>query len=219
MEPGNFYRRMPRVEKIPLMKIPDDLFQMIEDRLYLGDSRSVFVIRDYFLSTELDGSFEKRVVKELDTGRLKRYKTLKQEINAEKSIETLFELLSRENNIEIRNCIYKRLIEMDVNVYNKFLEELKAKYSEECYDAAFIVLGMVINKTDISNEIIEFLNGNYIRDPSDFSSMIQLLGYRKNEINLQYMYTYYNFFVNNFEHENYFEGPIIGLGNYYNRLV
>jgi diphthamide synthase subunit DPH2 len=122
---------------------------------------------------ELDGSLERMIVKKIDNERLKRYKALKRKIDVEKNSEILFELLSGENDNEVRSCIYKRLIELDVNVYTKFLEELRVKYSEECYDTAFLILGMTINKIDISNEIIEFLKGNYIRDPSDFSSMIQ----------------------------------------------
>jgi hypothetical protein len=215
MESLNPSRKMPRVEKIPLLKLPSDLPQMLKEKLHLGNSRSVFVIRDYILGLELNRSLEKMILKEISRERLDRYKILGQRIQGEKNIKNLFELAHTEKDIEIRRCIYQKLIDLDINIYNTFLDKLKYKYSEEYYDTAFTILGLTINRIDISNDLIEFLKENYIRNPSDFSSVIQLLGYRKNEINLRYMYTYYNFFINNFKDENYYEGPAIGIGNYY----
>lgn len=205
------------MEKIPLLKPPGNLSQIFKEKLHLGDSRSVFVIRDYFLESELNGSLERMILKRINRKRRERYEILGQKIQDEKNIEILFELLRTENHIEIRRCIYKKLVELDTNVHSTFLDKLKRKYSEDCYDTAFIILGLAINRIDISNDLVELLKGNYIRDPSDFSSIIQLLGYRKNEINLRYMYTYYNFFINNFTDKNYYEGPVVGIGNYYGR--
>jgi hypothetical protein len=215
METVQFKRRMPKIEKIPLMKVPGDISGEFGEKLRLDESRSVFVIRDFFLESELDGSLEKTLLKVMDDEKLRNYKKLRQVIIAETDIGNLFNLLSQENNIGIKTHIYKRLVDLDPEIYTQFLEKLKTPYSEECYDSVFLILGMTLQTTDISPAIIEFLRGNYIRDPADFASMIQLLGYGKGDVNLQYMYTYYHFFIDNFEDEHYYEGPVIGMANYF----
>ncbi|MDR1444164.1 MAG: hypothetical protein LBI94_04740 [Treponema sp.] len=218
MKPKISHRIMPKAGNIPLMKVPDNLIQVIGERMRLDRSRSEFFIRDLVLGWEINGLFEKKIVKHIGGKRLKAYNALKQELAAEEDGDKLFERLFVEKNIETRSCIQKRLIELDDKIYSRFLAKLKDAYSEECYDTVFIALGIIINKIDISDGIIRLLKGNSIRNPADFSALVQLLGYRKNETNLRYLYTYYNFFVNNFEDEDYYEGPVIGIRNFYDAV-
>jgi hypothetical protein len=206
-----------KMDEISLLDVPGDLKSMFSGQpLNLENSTSVFVVRDYLLSLEIDGSIDNMVFNIIDKERIMKYNAFLIKMNTEKNSDYLISLLDGEKDYEIKSYIYKKLIELNSNVYAKFFDKLKVYYSEECFDNAIIILGLTMKNHDISLDIIEFLKEGYIKKPSDFSSLMQLLGYRKNSLNLQYLYTYYKYFKDNFVNKDYYEGPAVGIWNYFN---
>ena len=103
---------------------------------------------------------------------------------------------------------------LNENIYKDYLKYLENAYTEETFDNIVLVLIETIKKKDISDEILDLLKKDKIRDPQDFSVLAQIMGLADTNNKIMYIYSFYKYFINNFPEENYFEGPLFGI-NYF----
>jgi hypothetical protein len=208
-------KRMPRFERIPIMEAPPKIEEWYIKQKYSDDRISVFKLRDMI---NINEKSEEKFFKDLNNyqtdDQIHENKQLLKRIENENRIEELIKIYDSGEARNILVDITKKMIEIDDNIYKIYIEKLKNKYSETGFDNIFMILAKTSDRKDISTDIIDILKNNYIRDPQDFASLIQILGLCNNQDVLKYLYTFYGYFVNNFANESYFEGPLLGISYY-----
>jgi hypothetical protein len=213
-----FKRRMPKMEKIPLLNPPDDIEEWYKSEPFSDQKITEFKLRDFmFIENDIQQFITKtmfEIVK--DKERERKYIEGKKSINKETDVHKLLDLLNDEDYFDLNADIITRLDKLDANIYKHFLEKLKTEFSNQDFDNIIKILVINLRRKNISDEIIEVLEANYIRNPRDFASLLQILGLQKTEKNLTLLYTYYKFFKNNIPEEIYYEGPLLGIYYYFN---
>jgi hypothetical protein len=200
-----YIRKMPKMEKIPLLNPPADIKEWYKSEPFSKDTVTEFKLRDFMFIENNIQQFITKIMFEItkDKERERKYIEGKDIINNETDVNKLLILLDDKAYFDLNMDIIARLHELDTNIYKHFLEKLKHEFPDYDFDNIIKILVMKLKTENISDEIIEVLEANYIRNPRDFSSLLQILGLQKTEKNIKLLYTYYRFFKNNFPEEPY----------------
>jgi len=209
----NFERRMPRFDKIQILEPPNNIEEWYENEKYSEEEINVFRLRNiWLLKPEIEKEIFNIMIKKIkDNERKNTYAKQSKYIRTENNVEILFKLFNDKEYYDVHAIILDKIESLDTNFYKKYIDMLKNKYDDIIFDNALRFLVRKIKVKDITEEILELLRTNSIRDPQDFASLVQIMGFQNNEKNIKYLYSYYNFFKNNFGEENYFEGPLYGI--------
>jgi hypothetical protein len=214
-----YSKRIHKFQKIPLLVVPESIEEWYKNQDFSENEVTVFKLRHIFIqSPDIEEEIIKNVLKELinDKERIKEYNTNIEYINNEESENVLLKILNENSFQDCRVEIIKKLLSINENIFLKVLELLKNDYTDIFFDNSLRILSRIAWKRDISKEIISFIKTNPIRNPKDFSSIIQILGCCKNKEVLQILYSIYNYLVDNFPDDEYYEGPLFGLMYYFN---
>ncbi|NLK46660.1 MAG: hypothetical protein GX297_08435 [Treponema sp.] len=214
-----YNKRIHKYQKIPLLSVPENIEEWYKNQDFSENEITVFKLRHIFIrSPDIEEVIMRNVLKEIkdDQKRIENYKTNIEYINNEESENVLLKLLNENSFQDCRVEIINKLISINENIFLKVLELLENDYTDIFFDNSLRILSRTALKRDISKEIISFINSNSIRDPKDFSSIIQILGCCKNEEVLQILFSIYNYLVDNFPDDEYYEGPLFGLMYYFN---
>jgi hypothetical protein len=216
-----YERRMPRFEVIPMLDAPDDIFEWYEKQQYSSDEINVFRLRNiWMISPDIENTIaEKFQNASQDKERSKRYWERKKSVRKQNDAGVLLEELNQDAYMDSRIDIIERLLELDSGIYKVFLENLKKEYLPHYFDDALRILIRTIRKQIITEDILDLFRSNKFRDPKDFASVMQLLGFVKSRENLKLLYSFYIFYLENFPESNLFEGPLFGISYYLSDLV
>ena len=213
----NFEKRMPRFEKVPLLKYPDNMKKWLETRQFAENELTVYRLRDVWLRNP---DLENLAIEQMFTAieekkRQRKYEENNKIILKEEKVATLLEYLSNNDFFDSRIEIIDRIMSLDGDIYRDFLARLNEKYSDVFFDNVTRVLARKIKEKDLFEELFSLLKNNIVRDPSDFSSILQIMGLSKNKLVPSILFSFYTFFQDNFPDKPYFEGPLLGMLYYF----
>ena len=208
-----YTRRMPRYEKIPRIKATDDDIGKIRTAAFQEGLVTITRLRegklDFLNIDEVAREAMKRALPN-DSRTIELMESVNR-VEVEESYENLFGFLSSSIGADAISVLISKLRSKKYDVYKDVLMKLATGYNNIFMDNAILILGTEFHVCDISVEIVHLLMSNNIRDPQDFSSLLMLLGRSNESTYLNFLYSYYVFFKNNFPEEEYFEGPLIAL--------
>lgn len=211
-----YERRVPRFEVIPMLDAPDDIPEWYEKQQYSSEEINVFRLRNiWMISPEIESTIAEEFQNaSQDKERSRRYWEKKKSVRKQNDVGVLLEELNQAAYMDSRIDIIDRLFELDTGIYKVFLENLKKEYSPHYFDDALRILIRTIRKQNITEDILDLFRSNKFRNPQDFASVVQLLGFVKSRKNLNVLYSFYIFYLNNFPDTNLFEGPLFAISYY-----
>jgi len=199
------------------MNPPESIEEWFKTIKYSNETITVFRLHEMIDINEIDqNAFYNDLKRHLTKEERKESEEHLIWIKNENCISELLSIYDNDKHKELVREIVSRIIQLDNCIYKKFLEKLKVKYTENEFDNVIHILVETIKTKDISEELLEVLSSDYVRDPQDFAVLIQILGLCSNDT-FSYLYTFYNYFKNNFPEENYYEGPLLGISYYIER--
>jgi len=205
-------KRMTRFKNIQILEMPIDIIKWYRSIKYSGEEITVFSLHHMIEIDERDSAiFLKDIRKRLSNSELLESTNLLCIIENSEEIEFLKDLLESKKHRELTNKIVERMYTINDYIYKDYLDKLNTKYSEDIFDTIVSVLIITIKRKNIVNEIFELLINDKIRDPQDFAVLAQILGIAITEDKVNYLYSFYKYFINNFPDNNYFEGPLFGI--------
>ncbi len=215
-----YERRMPKIEKIPQITATkvdiDKLNKVILDQ----DSVTVIRLRHAKLTfSNFDEITLAAMKRELPNDT--RTKEIIENIGKVESAnryDVLFDFLSIKIGNDAISPLIKKLRNKNKDLYRDVLAKLTGDYTNTFMDSAILILCSEYDHQDISDEIIGMLKTNKIRDPLDFSSLLMILGRSKDARYINFLYTFYVFFKDNFPEAEYYEGPFLGINEIIDRL-
>jgi len=210
-------KKMTRFKNIQLLEIPDKLEDWYKNVKFSDDRITVFKLHHMICIDDDKVHFYKDLRKKMSKKERDESIIIQKNIKIEKDYTKLQDLLIQRNHRELVPEIIKRMCSLNENIYKEYINKLEEKYSEEEFDDIINVLVEVIKQKDISEEIIGLLKKDKIRDPQDFAVLSQILGIAVTGDKINYIYSFYRYFINNFPEENFFEGPLFGIEYYLRR--
>lgn len=216
----NYERRMPRVGKIPQIKAMkkdiDKFKKVILERELITTIRLRHAKLNFKNVDEIALEAMKRVIP--GDSRIAEINENIEKVESENRYTVLFDYLSSRIGNDAISPLIKKLRDKNQNLYRDVLSKLTCEYTDIFIDNAILILGGEYVYQDISNEIINTLMLNKIRDPLDFASLLMILGRSKDTRHIDFLYTFYIFFKDNFPEAEYYEGPFLGLNEIIDRL-
>jgi hypothetical protein len=211
-----YERRMPRFEVIPMLEPPDDIAEWYLEQQYSSEEINVFRLRNiWIVSPQVENSIAEKVQDNIrDKERAKKYWEKKESLRRQNDVGVLLEELIQNKNVDSRIDIIDRLFELDNGIYKVFLENLKKEYLPHYFDDTMRVLVRTIRRQNITEDILDLFRSNKFRDPQDYASLLQVLGFIKSKTNLGLLYSFYVFYQDNFPDTSLFEGPLFGIAYY-----
>lgn len=204
---------MPRYERIPIIDLPPEKLKEINQLPLSKIQVTVNKLRHVKIS--FPGHDE--IARKLLIKKLKNDKRTKEALTNTKLIEscnefnTLFSYLSTSVGCDAITLLNKKLKSINKDLYKMVLTKLEDAYNDLFIDNTIVILANELRINDISENILEFLKLNKMRDPLDFSSMLMILGQSKNKGLINLLYSFYIFLKDNFPEEEYFEGPLLAI--------
>ena len=206
--------KIHRFKTITLQEPPKDIELWYKTAQYSDDRITVFRLHDMISINQIDQkAFYKDLRNHLTQTEINESKKLRSNIKSENDISKLISLYDDNEHKELSLEIILKMISIDKHVYKRYIDQLKTRYTENQFDNIIHILVETIRIIDISEDIIEVLQNNYVRDPQDFAVLVQILGLSNKDL-LSFLYTFYRYFINNFPNNNYFEGPLLGISYY-----
>lgn len=208
-----YKRRMPRFEKIPGISATKVNIQKLKKGTFNQDIITVNRLRYAKLDFGDIDEIALAVMKQKMPDDI-RTKEIIENIGRVESTENyndLFDFLSSKIGCDAITSLVKKLRNKKHNLYKDILSKLTTGYNDIFIDNAILILGNEYCYKDISNDIISALKTNKIRDPLDFSSLTMILGKSNDTRHLNFLYTFYVFFKDNFPEEEYYEGPLLAI--------
>jgi hypothetical protein len=204
---------MPRYERIPRITATTKDIEELKTANFQEGPITVNRLRDAKLDfhniDEVALAFMKRKLP--DDSRTKEIMESVSRIELVENYEELFSFLSSRIGADATSALIRKLKSKKHDLYKDVLIKLTAGYNEIFMDNAIMILGNEFHQKDISDDIIHVLMSNKIRDPLDFSSLLMILGKSNDSRHLNFLYSYYTFFKDNFPEEEYFEGPLVAI--------
>ena len=127
------------------------------------------------------------------------------------SVNKLFVLLNNFEYMDLHVDIIDKIISLGLDSYLLFIEKLSAQYSEIFFDNSIRYFSRLIEYDNMSSVILSLIKKDYVRDPKDFASLIQVLGKSKIREDINLIYSYYIYFKDNFPDDTHYEGPLFGM--------
>ena len=216
----NYKRRMPRIEKIPQLKATkndiDKFKKVILEQELITTIRLRHANLNFKNANEIALEAMKRVIP--GDSRITEINENIIKVESENRYTVLFDYLSSRIGNDAISPLIKKLRNKNSNLYRDTLLKLISNYSDTFMDNALLILGGEYEYQDISDEIISTLMLNKIRDPLDFASLLMILGQSNDTRHIDFLYSFYIFFKDNFPDTEYYEGPFLGLDEIINRL-
>jgi hypothetical protein len=211
-------KRMTRFKNIQLLEMPDNLEVWYKNVKFSDDRITVFKLHHMICINDKDKvHFYNDLRKKMSKKEKDESIVIERNISIEKDYNKLKEIFVQRNHRELVPEIIKRMCSLNENIYKEYINKLEEKYSEEEFDDIISILVEVIKQKDISDEIISLLKRDKIRDPQAFAVLSQIIGLAVTGDKIKYIYSFYRYFINNFPEENFFEGPLFGIGYYLKR--
>jgi hypothetical protein len=208
-----YKRRMPRVEKIPEISETKVNIQRLNNDTFNQDIITVNRLRYAKLHFVDFDEIALSAMKQKMPADI-RTKEIIENIGKVESTENyndLFDFLYSKIGCDAITSLMKKLRNKNPDLCRDVLSKLTTGYNDIFMDNAILILGKEYCYKDISNDIISALKTNKIRDPLDFSSLTMILGKSNDARHLNFLYTFYVFFKDNFPEEEYYEGPLLAI--------
>jgi len=213
----NFDKRMHRFNKIEITDSPVDIEKWLTSQKYSDERITVFKLRNMIMIDPVDQkNFYKDLQKQMSKVEKDKSKMIVNRIDKETDLNWFIDFLDSNEHKELSLRIIKRMLAIDEKSYCYYLNLLKKKYTDNQFDCILQILTETIRIKDVAEEIFNIMKEDYVRDPQDFASLTQILGL-SNSFELNYLYSFYIYFKNNFPDNNYFEGPLFGISYYLER--
>jgi hypothetical protein len=208
-----FEKRVARYEKVPKLLIPNDFESWIKKQKLSDNKITVFKLRDmWILNCSLENKIKDLVLN--NKSQIERKNEYLQKIRMIKNVNAstnLFGFLDNTEYLDLHIDIIDKIIELDDNSYSLFIDKLSMKYSDMFFDNALRYFARLIEIDNMSDVVLELIKMDYIRDPKDFASLLQVFGKSKKMEDINLLYSYYVYFKDNFLDDYHFEGPLFGM--------
>ncbi len=206
-------RRMPRFKRLPKYTMPPEVRERIPSLEMSDDEINVLRLRHAKMCF---GSFsaileDEKIRKTFPPDRIAEIESNIRKVKQAKGYALLYSLLFEPAGNDAIDILVQKLVSLKPSVYDDVLESLGSDYTDMFFDNALILFYRCFDKEDISSKILSFLETNAVRDPLDFASLCMSLGSSKNEDLLDFLYSMYLFFKDNFPEDSYFEGPLLAM--------
>ncbi len=168
---------------------PKEIIEWYHNQKYSLNEYSISKLRDDVISLSDQELFHAKSIlqEERMHARLKNLLREEDKINQIINTNELIDKLEKTEYAEIKIVVINRLIEIDNNSYMYFIQLLMKPYTDNIFDLVFKALLKTMKIKDIFEDLLSLLVTNCISDPDDFSSLVQLMGYSKNEKVLKYL--------------------------------
>lgn len=215
-----FKRRMPRFEKIPQIIATKENIDNLKKINFKHDIITVIRLRHAKLRFDNVDEITIAAIKKIspNDGRTKEIVENIGKVKTTEDYDALFAFLSTKTGHDSISSLIRKLRNKKCDFYKDVLSKLNTGYNDIFLDNAILILGNEYSNRDISNDIIDTLKTNTIRDPLDFSSLLMILGKSKDSRYLNILYSFYIFFKDNFADDEYYEGPLIGINEINGKL-
>jgi hypothetical protein len=208
-----FEKNVARYERIPKLVIPQDFESWLKKQNLSDEEITVFKLRDIWIR---DCSLEKKI-KDLvlshksQIERNNKYSEKMVMIDNMNIINSLFDFLDNTEYLDLHIDIIDKIIKLRSNSYSLFIDKLSTKYSDMFFDNALRYFSRLIEINNMSDVVFELIKKDYIRDPKDFASLLQVFGKSKKMEDINLLYSYYVYYKDNFPDDYHFEGPLFGM--------
>jgi hypothetical protein len=103
-------------------------------------------------------------------------------------------------------------METKKSFFEDLLAKLREPYEDLYFDNALMAIFKILrDKPERGHGIISFLSEDKVRDPIDFSSLFMTLLATNSREHMDWLYTYFVFFQDNFPQDNHFLGPYYAM--------
>ena len=209
----NYERRMPRLKKIPQVKATEKDIDKLKKVILEQDVINEIRLRHTLSISKKFDEIALEAMKQAipNDPRITEINKNIEKVESENRYAVLFEYLSTGIGIDAKSPLITKLRNKNSKLFVDVLSTLTGVFSNIFIDNALSILGGEYEYQDISDNIVETLMSGKIRDPLDFASLIMILGRSKDARHIDFLYTFYVFFKDNFSEEKYYEGPFFGL--------
>ncbi len=216
----DYKRRMPRLTKIPQIKATKKdidklrnapLSQEVVTTIRLRHAKMTFKNADEVVLN----AFKRALPEDY---RLAELKDNIKKVESENRYSVLFDFLSSRTGNDALSPLIRKLRNKNQNLFEDVLSKLISGYTDTFMDNALIILDGEFEYHDIGDRIVDTLKSGKIRDPLDFASLAMVVGRSKTAKHIDFLYTFYVFFKDNFPDKEYYEGPLLGLKDLLERL-
>lgn len=207
----NIKDRMHRFNRIKIEEAPSNILTWFPKQHFIYDRTTIFLIRNMlYIDQDNRDKVQATLKNQLSKEEKEKSNMILHSLKNEKSVDRLIDMYELNEYKAIEVEIIRQMLFLDENAYRFYLNLLKTKYTNIQFDHVFQVLVEAMKIKNISEEILSILKEDFVRDPEDFASLIQVLGLADVD-NSKYLYSFYNYFKDNFPSKDYFEGPLYGF--------
>lgn len=208
-----YKRRMPRYNRIPKITATNRDIENLSITRFRDDDISVTRLRyaklDFQNIDEI--AIELMQSKLPDDPRTMEIMQSVHRIETSEKYDELFSFLSSRTGSDAFSPLIRKLRSKKDTLYMDVLSKLENGYNDIFMDNAILILGYEFNHRDISDDIIRTLLSDRVRDPQDFSSLSMLVGKSGDSRHIDFLYSLYIFFRDNFPEDEFFEGPLLAI--------
>lgn len=213
---SSYKRRMPRFSKIRKIEFPANGRETLENFEYPEELiPTVLTLRRLSLdprSEITDIAYKALKKSNKDSERVQEMERNRGFIENCDDYDTLFSLLSQSKGMDGLSRIVVKLMAANEDLLEDIFDGLRNPYNELFMDNSLRVIYAVLEEhPEKGQEIIKFLSEDKVRDPIDFSSILMTLLATKSREHLDWLYTFFIFFQDNFPDESHFLGPYYAL--------
>jgi hypothetical protein len=208
-----YKKRMPRYNKIPKITATNRDIEKLSIESFRNDDISVTRLRyaklDFKNIDEIAIDVMQRKLP--DDSRTKEIMESVSRIEASEEYDELFSFLSSRTGADAFSPLIRKLRSKKDTLYADVLSKLADGYNDIFMDHAVLILGYEFSHRDISDDIVRTLISDKVRDPQDYSSLLMLIGKSCDSRHIDFLYSLYIFFRDNFPEDEYFEGPLLAI--------
>jgi len=209
---------MTRFKNIQMLEAPDNIEKWYKTAKYALDRITVFRLHHMLtIDEKQSGIFRADIIKKLSKEDRSESKRIHDEIGKESDISKIKYYFDNKIHRELSNEYAKRMCYLNKDVYKEYYKKIENEYSDDDIDRIVELTVETMKMIDISSKILKILEEDLVRDPKDFSVLAQLIGISNNDKMINYLYSFYMYFINNFPEDNYFEGPLLGISYFIER--
>jgi len=184
-------KRMTRFKNIQLLEIPEKIEYWYKTIKYSEEKITVFKLHHMISIDEEErevffNDLRKQLKKEEKIASI----ILSTQLSVETDLGKLKELIEQRKHRELFPQIINRMLSINEDIYLEYIHCLDNQYTEDIFDNAIAVLIETGKKKDISNEILNLLKKDKIRDPQDFAVLSQIMGLGDTNNIIMYLYSF-----------------------------
>lgn len=165
---------------------------------------SAYSILDVTVSVN---AMDEEIYKQLPQEKKKQVQEENKVAEAEEDLDKLYNMLRKPLSSSTVSIIMEKLMERKEQIIPRILEDLKRSGNDNFVESVARLL--IKDEEDYLKELEEILP--QVKYPYTQSVVCYVLGKIGREEHIETLYNYFEFFKKNYKHENYYEGPLVGI--------